>query len=63
MKSTNEDNVQIYELRNRGYSFKRLSNQFEANIHGLKFIKSKDKTEIVRESVTEFSLDIFLKII
>lgn len=43
MKLTNEDKVQIYELRNQAYSFKRLSNQFEANIHSLKFIKSKDK--------------------
>ena len=43
MKLTNEDKVQIYELRSQGYSFKRLSNQFEVNVHGLKIIKIKDK--------------------
>ena len=43
MKLTNGDKVQVYELRSQGYSFKLLSNHFEVNVHGLKFIKIKDK--------------------
>ena len=35
MKLTNEDKVQIYDLRSQECSFKRLSNQFEVNVHGL----------------------------
>ena len=38
MKLTYEDKVQIYELRKQGKSFKRLLNQFEVNISGLKYM-------------------------
>ncbi|WP_156247097.1 IS3 family transposase [Streptococcus salivarius] len=38
MKLTYEDKVQIYELRKQGESFKRLSNQFEVNVSGLKYM-------------------------
>ena len=38
MKLTYEDKVQIYELRNQGESFKRLSNQFGVNVSGLKYM-------------------------
>ena len=38
MKLTYEDKVQIYELRNQGESFKRLSNQFGVNFSGLKYM-------------------------
>ena len=38
MKLTYEDKVQIYELRKQGESFKRLSNQFELNVSGLKYM-------------------------
>ena len=38
MKLTYGDKVQIYELREQGESFKRLSNQFEVNVSGLKYM-------------------------
>ena len=35
MKLTYEDKVQIYELRNQGYSLEQLSNKFGINISNL----------------------------
>ncbi|WP_461250437.1 IS3 family transposase [Streptococcus parasalivarius] len=38
MKLTYEDKVQIYELRNQGYSLEQLSNKFGINISNLSYI-------------------------
>jgi len=38
MKLTYEDKVQIYELRNQGYSLEQLSNKFEINISNLSYM-------------------------
>ena len=38
MKLTYKDKVQIYELRNQGQSFKRLSNQFGVDVSALKYM-------------------------
>ena len=38
MKLTYEDKVQIYELRNQGYSLDQLSNKFGINISNLSYI-------------------------
>ena len=38
MKLTYEDKVQIYELRNQGYSLEQLSNKFEINISILSYM-------------------------
>ena len=52
MKLTYEDKVQIYELRNQGYSLEQLSNKFGINISNLKYmIKLIDRygIEIVKK--------------
>ena len=52
MKLTYEDKVQIYELREKGESFRQLSNQFGINISNLQYmIKSIDRygIEIVKK--------------
>ena len=38
MKLTYEDKVQIYELRNQGYSLDQLSNKFGINISNLSYM-------------------------
>ena len=38
MKLTYEDKVQIYELRNQGYSLEQLSNKFGINISNLSYM-------------------------
>ena len=38
MKLTYEDKVQIYELREKGESFRQLSNQFGINISNLQYM-------------------------
>ena len=38
MKLTYEDKVQIYELRNQGYSLDQLSNKFGINISNLRYM-------------------------
>ena len=38
MKLPYEDQVQIYELRNQGYSLEQLSNKFEINISNLSYM-------------------------
>ena len=38
MKLTYEDKVQIYELREKGESFRQLSNQFRINISNLQYM-------------------------
>ena len=52
MKLTYEDKVQIYELREKGESFRQLSNQFRINISNLQYmIKLIDRygIEIVKK--------------
>ena len=52
MKLTHEDKVQIYELREKGESFRQLSNQFGINISNLQYmIKLIDRygIEIVKK--------------
>ena len=52
MKLTYEDKVQIYELRKKGESFRKLSNQFGINISNLQYmIKLIDRygIEIVKK--------------
>ena len=52
MKLTYEDKVQIYELREKGESFRQLSNQFGINISNLQYmIKLIDRygIEIVKK--------------
>ena len=52
MKLTYEDKVQIYELRNQGYSLDQLSNKFGINISNLSYmIKLIDRygIEIVKK--------------
>ena len=38
MKLSNEDKVQIYELRKQGQNFKQLSKRFGVNASGLKYM-------------------------
>ena len=57
MKLSNEDKVQIYELRKQGQSFKQLSKRFGVDVSGLKYmVKLIDRygIEIVKKGKNRY---------
>lgn len=67
MKLTRDQRIEIYNLRKKGQSFSRLSEQFKINIHSIKYLVrliDKHGIEILRKDSNRFySKDLKRKII